>query len=128
MSENEKKEEKKEKKQSARKAINWDGITEKVKSFDDKIKKYDYFQFLTFEKTYALIAIKAAYWIGLFVLLAYSLIWLLTASSIGNFLMTLLYIPLALLALRISCELLMVWFGIYERLGEIKKELSKKDK
>lgn len=119
--------EKKQKKQSeGKKNINWDGVANKVKSFDEKIKKYDYLQFLTFERTYALLAIKMCYWIGIIVLLGYSLVWLLTASSIGHFLVTLVCIPLSFLALRVFCELLMVLFGIYERLGEIKKELAKK--
>ncbi len=118
--------EKKQKKQEETKTINWDVVSEKIKSFDGKIKKYDYLQFLHFEKTYALMAIKVGYWIGLLVLLAYSVIWLLTASSFTNFLMTLVYIPLCFIILRVFCEFIMIMFGIYERLGEIKKELTKK--
>ncbi len=120
------KEKKQKKEAEVKKGFNWDGITQKIKSFDEKIKKYDYLQFLSFEKTYALMAIKVVYWIGILALLVNFMVALLTASSLTGFLITLICIPLSLLGLRVVCELLMVWFGIYERLGEIKKELAKK--
>ncbi len=119
--------EKTQKKQDAVKSgVNWDAIAGWVKGVDKKIKKYDYFQLLSFEKTYALSAIKVFYWIGLVAILVQFVLSLFAASSFMGFMGTLIALPLGFFILRIFCELLMVSFGVYNRLGEIKDLLSKK--
>ena len=121
MSEKEKKQ-----KQQKKNTVVFDKLGEVFKGFDKKLKDYDYKQLLTFEKMYALSAIKLIYWVGGILICFQSIYFLLTADSVGSFLLELVKWPLSLILLRIVCELWMVFFGIFERLGEIKKELSKK--
>jgi hypothetical protein len=86
-------------------------------------------RFLSFEKLIAPTLIKIVYWIGIAVVILGCL-----ASGVGmmgynaaqGLLIIVLGIPIGVIFWRFWCEIILVTFGVYDRLGEIRDKLGPK--
>jgi hypothetical protein len=88
-------------------------------------------RFVTFDKLIATSIIKLLYWVGVAFVLVSSIIFAFSgfANGFGAGLLTLILSPVvALLGVvfwRLVCEMWIVLFGMYDRLGEINDKLTK---
>lgn len=87
--------------------------------------------FLSFEKLITPSVIKIVYWLGIAVLVVFgvgSFFMGLFYGSFGAGLMSLVGSVLGLLLWRVMCELYIVIFGMFDRLGQIRDGLSQREK
>ncbi len=88
-------------------------------------------RFTSFDKLIATSLIKLLYWIGIVFIVLGVLVGALAGFSqgFGNGLVSLIAAPiggiLAIIFWRFLCEIYIVIFGMYDRLGEIQKSLEK---
>jgi hypothetical protein len=87
--------------------------------------------FFSFEKLITPSVIKIVYWLGIAVLLVFgvaSFFMGLLSGSLGAGLLSLVGSVLGLLLWRVMCELYIVIFGMFDRLGQIRDGLSQQQR
>lgn len=98
-------------------------------------KSFSFGDFATFEKLIAPKVVIVVYWLGLIGIGLSALIGLMSAlammqyspaAGLGTILLVLIGTALGTLLWRVVMEVYMVFFGIYDRLGDIRADLAKK--
>jgi hypothetical protein len=86
-------------------------------------------RFLSFEKLIAPTLIKIIYWIGIAAVVLGCLasgVGMMSYNAAQGLLAIVIGIPVGIIAWRFWCEIILVTFGIYDRLGEIRDKVSPK--
>ena len=83
--------------------------------------------FLSFDKFVTPAVIKVVYWIGIVGIIISGIIWAIAGAYYSAFapIGAIIGVVLGLLLWRVYCELIMLWFKIYDELTGIRKNTVK---
>jgi len=82
-------------------------------------------EYLSFNRMIAPLIVQILFWVGVVVCVIAGLFMIFSFSSVGTTIQGLLTVLLGPLVVRLYCELLMIWFRIYDRLSEISAHTKK---